>query len=621
MVNKRDNARRPATTYPPIEDYAFISDCHCGALISRDGSVDWCCMPRFDDDSSFGRLLDWEKGGHCSITPADAYRVSRRYLPGTLVLETLFRTEQGEVKLIDFFAMDEDELPTPRLDMIRIVEGISGEVELNIEICPRFDSGEIVPYMSKRDKAWIAVGSNQGLLITSEVPLETGQCGAFSGTFRIKQGHRRRLMIQFEFPEEIEEAAAGDLPGPEQLDARLERTVAWWGKWSSQMRLPFEGDGQTLASALLLKGLTFEKTGAVVAAATTSLPEWIGGERNWDYRYSWVRDSVFTVRVLHEIGFVAEADRFHQFIQRSSAGSADELQIMYGIDGKRRLPEVELDWLEGYRKSGPVRVGNGAAKQVQLDIYGELLEMAWAWHVNGHHTEPDYWRFLCSVIDTVEQRWEKEDHGIWEVRSEGAHHVHSKVMCWAAVNRAIEIAQDDRYDAPLKKWIAMRDRMRKVIEEKGYNKERGIFTQTFGGKHMDGALLLLPRVEFIDYNDPRMVRTTDAICEELDRGGLLLRYAVPDGFPHPEGVFLPCTFWLVECLAHQGRLELAWEYYERALSCANDVGLFSEEFDVENGHMLGNIPQGLTQVSQITARLALAEADKRSRSKDGRATF
>lgn len=609
MDNKIDSARRPPTTYPLIEDYAYISDCHCGALVSLDGSVDWCCMPRFDDDSSFGRLLDWKKGGHCSITPSSPYEVSRRYLPGTLVLETTFRTAEGEARLIDFFAMDEEELPTPRLDMIRIVEGVSGEVELRIEICPRFDSGEIVPYLGQREKACIAVGSNQGLLITSEAVLEMDHCGMFSATCRISPGQRQRMMIQFEFPEEIEEAAAGELPDGQELDVRLERTVAWWKKWSAQMRSPFEIDHQTLASALLLKGLTFEKTGAVIAAATTSLPEWIGGERNWDYRYSWVRDSVFTVRVLHELGFVAEADRFHQFIQRSSAGSADELQIMYGIDGKRRLPEVELDWLEGYRESRPVRAGNGAAKQVQLDIYGELLEMAWAWHVNGHHTEPDYWRFLCSVIDTVEKRWEKEDHGIWEVRSDGAHHVHSKVMCWAAVNRAIQIAQDDRYDAPLDKWITMRERMRKVIEEKGYDQERGIFTQTFGGKHLDGALLLLPRVEFLDYRDPRMVRTTDAICEELDRGGLLLRYAIADGFPHPEGVFLPCTFWLVECLAYQGRLELAWKYYERALACANDVGLFSEEYDVENGHMLGNIPQGLTLVSQITARLALAEAE------------
>ncbi len=599
------------TSYPLIEDYAFISDCHCGALISRDGSVDWCCMPRFDDDSSFGRLLDWRKGGHFSICPTAPYAVSRRYLPGTLVLETTFKTDGGEIRLIDFFAMDEDELPNPRLDQVRMIEGVSGEVEVCIEICPRFDFGEIVPYVARRESgAYVAIGSNQGLLITSEIGLELPGEGTLRAVCRIAQGERRRLLTQFEFPECIEEAATHTLPDARELDARFERTVAWWKKWSSQMRDSWECDAQTMASALFLKGLTFEKTGAVIAAATTSLPEWIGGERNWDYRYSWVRDSVFTVRVLHELGFVAEADRFHQFIQRSAAGSAEELQIMYGIDGKRRLPEVELDWLEGYRQSKPVRVGNGAAKQIQLDIYGELLEMAWAWHVNGHHTDPNYWHFLCDVINTVDKRWERKDHGIWEVRSEEAHHVHTKVMCWAAVNRAIQIAQDDRFDAPVDHWIALRDRMRTVIEEGGYEKERGIFTQTFGSPHLDAALLLLPRVEFLDYSDPRMIRTTDAICEDLDRGGLLLRYASPDGFPHPEGVFLPCTFWLVECLACQGRLELAWQYYERALACANDVGLLSEEFDVEHRHMLGNIPQGLTHVSQITARLALAKAEK-----------
>ena len=600
--------------YPLIEDYAFISDCHCGALISRDGSVDWCCMPRFDDDSSFGRLLDWEKGGHCSVAPTAPYVTSRRYLPGTLVLETHFKTDDGEIKLTDFFAMDEEELPTPRLDHIRLIEGVAGEVEVKIEICPRFDYGEIVPYLAKRDSgAYVAIGSNQGLLIASEIGLDIQDNGALSAVCRIAAGERRRLIIQFEFPECIEHAAAEAVPDAKELDARYERTVAWWKKWSSQMRAPFEVDAQTMASVLLLKGMTFEKTGAVIAAATTSLPEWIGGERNWDYRYSWVRDSVFTVRVLHALGFAAEADRFHQFIRRSSAGSADELQIMYGIDGKRRLPEIELDWLEGYRKSRPVRVGNDAAKQVQLDIYGELLEMAWAWHSNGHHTDPDYWRFLCDVVDTVAERWEMKDHGIWEVRSNEAHHVHSKVMCWAAVNRAIQIAQDDRYDAPVERWIALRDRMRKVIEEGGYDRKRGIFTQSFGSPHLDAALLLLPRVEFLDYSDPRMIRTTDAICEELDRGGLLLRYASPDGLSHPEGVFLPCTFWLAACLAHQDRLELAWQYYERALACANDVGLLSEEFDVENQHMLGNIPQGLTHVSQITARLALAQAEARGK--------
>jgi GH15 family glucan-1,4-alpha-glucosidase len=606
-----DKPRWPDTPYPRIEDYAFISDCHCGALISRDGSIDWCCMPRFDDDSSFGRLVDWEKGGHCSIAPTVQYVSSRRYLPGTLVLETWFRTDEGEVKLIDFFAMDEGELPVPRLDLIRIIEGVSGEVELRLEFCPRFDYGEVIPYIRKRDSgAYVAIGGDQGLLVASEVELDCSESGMLQATWRVAAGQRQRLLIQFEYPEDIEDAAAKPLPDSKDLDDRCERTVEWWKKWSGQMRAPFEADAQTLASALLLKGLTFEKTGAVIAAATTSLPEWIGGERNWDYRYSWVRDSVFTVRVLHALGFIGEADRFHRFIQRSSAGSADQLQIMYGIDGKRRLPEIRLDWLEGYRQSRPVRIGNAAAKQMQLDIYGELLEMAWAWHVNGHDTEPEYWRFLCDVIDTVAKRWEKKDRGIWEVRCDEAHHVHSKVMCWAAVNRAIQIAEDDRFQAPVGKWMALRDQMREVIEEKGYDHQRGIFTQSFGSPHLDAALLLMPRVDFIPYTDPRMMRTTAAICEELDHDGLLLRYKSPDGLKHPEGVFLPCTFWLVECLAHQGRLDQAWKYYERAMACANDVGLFSEEFDVENQHMLGNVPQGLTHVSQITARLALAEAEK-----------
>lgn len=605
--------KRTDNPYPPIADYAMISDCHCVALVSRSGSVDWCCMPRIDDDSLFGRLLDWNKGGFCAVTPTDeGFTSTRRYIPGTMVLETRFKTGQGEALLHDFFAMDADPLGDPRYDHVRIVEGLSGEVELSVDVCPRFDYGEIVPRMREHkngSRIYTAIGSNKGLIIHCDLPLEVVEHRDLHATIRVAAGERVRLVLQFEVPELIACATEREMRDGKEIDAEFERTCKWWTDWSGGCSVSIEPDEQTLRSAITLKALTFERTGAIAAAATTSLPETMGGCRNWDYRFSWVRDSVFTVRALHDLGFEREADRFHRFIECSSAGSADELQIMYGVDGKRRLTEIELDWLEGYRGSRPVRIGNGAAKQGQFDIYGDLLEMAWEWHEAGNPTDPDYWDFLASVLHTVCKQWPEPDHGIWEMRSEPAHFVHSKVMCWAALNRGIMLAQSNGFEAPVDIWAKNRDMLRQEIEEKGVDPERGIFVQAYGSRELDAVLLLLPHVEFVAYDDPRMLRTVDAICGELEEGGLLLRYKANDNLPGKEGAFLPCTFWLVRCLAKQGRHELAWKYYDHALSCANDLGLFSEEYDVEHDEMLGNFPQGLTHVSQITAWLALNDID------------
>lgn len=603
---------RSETAYPPIADYALISDCHCVALISRAGSVDWCCMPRLDDDSLFGRLLDWHKGGYCSIAPTDENHASmRRYIDHTMVLETHFRTSQGEAKLIDFFAVDEESIDHPRFDHIRIVDGMSGETELRLELSPRFDYGEIVPYVARDESGvYIASGSNKSLVIHADIPLEVVEHRELAATFRVRAGERVRLVIQFQFPELIDQTIARGIPGAADIDRFLDRTCAWWTDWSHRIQSSYELDAQTMRSTIILKALTFEPTGAVAAAATTSLPEWIGGQRNWDYRFSWVRDSVFVVRALHQLGCVTEADRFHQFVQRSSAGNAQELQIMYGVDGKRRLTEIELEWLDGYRKSKPVRIGNRAAKQMQHDIYGDLLEMAWEWHASGHRTSPHYWSFLMDVVDAVCDQWQDRDHGIWEVRGEPAHYVYSKVMCWAALNRGVMLAQQNQFPAPLERWIKTRNEIRTMIESRGYDPQRGIFVQAFDNNYLDAALLLLPRVGFLAYDDPRMLRTADVICRELDHGGLLLRYNSPDGLPGPEGIFLPCTFWLAACLAYQGRRDQAQAYYDKALACANDLGLFSEEFDIDNQCMLGNFPQALTHVSQITAKLALADTGR-----------
>jgi GH15 family glucan-1,4-alpha-glucosidase len=606
--------------YPAIEDYALISDCHCAALVSRGGAIDWCCMPRLDDDSCFGRLLDWDKGGYCAIYPHQSeYQSSRRYLPQTMILETCFRTEQGEIRLTDFFAMDEDAIKDARYDHVRIIDGVSGEVEVNIEVSPRFDYGEIIPYIKQSaPNIYTATGSNKGLIIHSDVPLEVLHHRDLAGRATIRAGQRVRLIIEFQFPELIDRTLAAGVPDGARTDQYFDRTRAWWEDWTTRLQAPEAVDEQTIRSTLILKSLTFERTGAIAAASTTSLPEWPGGSRNWDYRFSWIRDSVFTVRALHELGCTAEADRFHQFIQGSAAGDADQMQIMYGVDGKRRLTEIELPSLEGYRGSHPVRIGNRAANQSQLDVYGELLEMAWEWHTSGHVTEPDYWAFLVDVVELVCSKWQEADHGIWEVRGTPSHFVHSKVMCWAALNRGVTLAQENGLDAPISHWVETRDKVRRAVEQDGYDAQRGVFVQAFGSTYLDAALLLMPRVDFVAYDDPRMLRTTDAICAELEDQGLLKRYNSPDGLPGPEGVFLPCTFWLAACLAYQGRLDRAWSYYRTAVGCANDLGLFSEEFDMTERRMLGNFPQGLSHVSQITARLALAEAELAASGKDNR---
>jgi len=601
---------QPDTPYPPIGDYALISDCHCAALVSRRGSVDWCCMPRVDSDSCFGRLLDWNDGGYCLIAPQDdGSAAARRYLQGTMVLETHFKTAQGEVRLYDFFVMDATAPEQTRYNLVRLVEGVAGEVDMRVEVRPRFDYGEILPAMRRHENnTYSATGSNKGLLLHADHPLDVIDNHDLRGCFTIRAGERARLIVHFEPPEMIESALKDRILDNVDADGGLQRTCACWKEWSDRMHWPYQFDEQSMRSAIVLKSLTYRRTGAIVAAPTTSLPEWIGGTRNWDYRFSWVRDSVFTLRALYRLGCFDEADSFLRFIQRSCAGSASQLQIMYGVDGKRRLTEIEIGWLEGYRGSQPVRIGNCAAKQNQLDVYGEVMELAWNWREGGRDIDAHYWDFLVDVVETVSKEWSKQDYGIWEFRGGPFHYVHSKAMCWSAMNYGVMLAERDKRDAPVERWKQIRESIRDAIEKKGYDAKRGVFTQAFDNEYLDAALLLLPRIGFLRYDDPRMIRTADAIRRDLDRKGLLARYNSPDGLPGNEGVFLPCTFWLAGCLALQGRIDLAWQYYHRACDCANDVGLLPEEFSVEKNEMLGNFPQGLTHVSQIMARLALDQA-------------
>jgi GH15 family glucan-1,4-alpha-glucosidase len=593
-------------SYPSIGDYALLADSHSVALVSRAGSIDWCCIQRIDAGSCFGRLLDWEKGGFCSISPKDGSEgTSRRYLDETLVLETTFHADGGVARLYDFYALPASTEEHPYRQLVRILEGVSGSVEFDLRVVPRFDYGSLMPWIRQEGvRVYSAIGGNDGLLISTDAEIRASEDHALEGSATVHAGERVHLSFLSVPPEQLDydRPAAQE---PEELDERLEQTIEWWRGWSSELRFKGPYRPGVLRSAITIKALMNDLTGAVAAAATTSLPESPGGTLNWDYRYSWIRDSFFSARALAEIGFEAVADDFRRFVERSSAGNARQLQLMYGMGGERRLTEEELGYLEGYRGAKPVRVGNAAAEQLQLDMYGELLELSWRWHRRGNSPDDDYWRFLEEIVDVAAERWSEPDSGIWEQRGSQKHFVHSKVMCWSALDKGLRLAEECMRKAPERRWKKTRDEIREAVEEEGYDEGRGIFVRAFGEDDLDAALLLLPRVGFVGYEDGRMVRTTDAIREELADEGLLKRYRT-DG-DEQEGAFLACSFWLAECLAKQGRVEDARAVFDRTLATGNDLDLFSEEYDTAKGEMLGNFPQGLTHLSHISAAVALAE--------------
>lgn len=596
--------------YPPIDDYGYIADCHTGALVSTSGSIDWCCMPRYDSGSCFGRILDWQGGGHCSIAPRGHFSTERRYVGNSLVLETTFETATGAVRLTDFFSMRPGGKHDPRRDVNRIVEGLDGQVELVIDIVPRFDYGAIKPWMrSHGDGLFTAVGGNDGLLIWSDSKLDMRRRHDLEGALTLSGGEKLHVWLQFRRPELIDEGQV-DAPDGDLIAGHLEETLDWWEHWSAHCDMdgPYAETG--LRSAIVLKGLTNSPTGAIIAAPTTSLPEAPGGSRNWDYRYTWIRDSTFTTRSLGELGFTAEAEGFRRFIERTAAGSAEELQIMFGLSGERRLGEEDLDYLDGYRGAKPVRVGNAAQAQLQLDMYGELLMLAHRWHERGHSPDDDYWEFIVQTVDAACRLWAKPDQGLWEMRGEPRHFVHSKVMCWAAMNYGLQLAADLGREAPVEEWATGREACREAIESKGFDAQRGTYLQAFGNSELDAAALLFPSTGYIPYDDERMISTTDVLRRELESDGLLMRYTErTNGMAGEEGPFLSCSFWLVECLAHQGRLDEAHTVFQRTAGTANDLGLLSEEYDVHIEQMLGNFPQALSHLSLITAIVALSETE------------
>jgi GH15 family glucan-1,4-alpha-glucosidase len=599
--------------YPAIGDYALIGDCHTAALVSREASIEWCCMPRFDAGSAFGRILDRRHGGHCSLTPTapGTWEYHRRYLENSLVLETTLLGGAGEARIIDCFIVRPDAVGTPARQILRVIEGHRGSVELELKVAPRFDYGQVRPWIRRHGhRLHSALGGDDALLIWCEEELTEDPQHELVARIAVGAGDRIRLALTY-CPPEVIDAGPPHEPDAASLDRCLEETLEWWQRWASELTLSTRDEAGARQSGLVLKALTHEPTGAIVAAPTTSLPEVEGGERNWDYRFAWVRDASFSSRSFAELGAVKEADAFRAFIMRSAAGHADDLQVLYGPAGERRIRGDVLEGLEGWRGSAPARAGNDATGQLQLDAYGELVNLTWRWHRRGHSPSDDDWRFLVSLIDRAAEQWSERDFGLWEWPGEPDHFVHSKVMCWAALDRGLRLAEECMRRAPTRRWKRARDELREAIEKRGYDRKRGIFVQAFDRPELDAALLLLPTVEFVAWDDERMLRTMDAVQEELGAGdGLLYRYTRDDGLPGKEGAFLCCSFWLAECLARTNRLSEARSVFDQTSARANDLGLFSEEVDPKSGELLGNFPQGLTHLAHIDAAVALAEVER-----------
>jgi GH15 family glucan-1,4-alpha-glucosidase len=509
------------------------------------------------------------------------------------------------VRLIDFFSMRSGGRRHPRRELVRVIEGVRGRMRLAVRIVPRFDFGQIKPWIYRTGPlAYVAAGGDAGLLIFGEAKLAPDNDHGLAAEVELSAGERLHLAVQFVPPEDLH-GMPTRAEASESLAAHFDETLGWWQEWAGRLVYPHSAGACVARSAVVLKALTYAPTGAIVAAPTTSLPERIGGERNWDYRFSWIRDSVFTVHTLSALGLESEADGFRRFIQRSAAGSASELQVLYAVDGKRRIAEIELGHLDGWRQSRPVRIGNDAARQYQADMFGLVLELSWRWSQRGTREGRAYWAFLVELVDAAIVKWRLPDRGIWEIRSRPRHFVNSKVMCWAAVDRGIGLAERHSLPAPIERWREAREQIRTAIETRGFDVRRGVFVESFASTELDAALLLLPVVDFVSYDDERMLSTADAIHRELSSGGLILRYRTEDGLEGQEGVFLACTFWLAECFARQGRLRDARKLFQRANACANDLGLFSEEYSPRRRQLLGNFPQGLTHLAHISAALAL----------------
>ena len=587
-----------------IEDYAVIGDLHTAALVGRDGSIDWLCLPHFDSPACFAALLDTPDAGRWRLAPAGATTcTSRRYRPDTLVLETDWQTAEGAVRVID--------LMPPRgeaADVIRIVEGLSGAVAMVGELRLRFDYGQIIPWVRRDERGISAVAGPDAAYLDTPAPTH-GQDLATVSEFTVRAGERVPFVLSW---------APSSRHRPSRVDPEraLAQTDAFWFEWSGRSRCAGPYRDPMQRSLITLKALTFAPTGGIVAAATTSLPEQIGGPRNWDYRYCWLRDATLTLQSLLAAGYTAEAAAWREWLLRAVAGDPAKLQIMYSLDGTRRLPEQELPWLAGYEGSTPVRVGNAAAGQLQLDVWGEVLDGLALTRKARLHGVDDSWDVQVALMEHLEGAWAEPDNGLWEMRGPRKHFTHSKVMAWVAADRMVDGVRGSGLPGPLQRWVALRETIHADVLAHGYDADQGSFVQAYGGTDLDASLLLMGRVGFLPADDPRVVGTVRAIEQRLTQDGLVLRYRTDsgdDGLPPGEGVFLACSFWLVDALHGAGRRDDAVALFERLLSLRNDVGLLSEEWDTVAQRQLGNTPQAFSHFPLVMSALQL-QADRPRRS-------
>lgn len=605
------SARRTGTGAPhPIDDYALIGDCRSAALISRDGSIDWLCWPRFDSASLFAELLDAEQGGHFRIRPSGECRTERRYLPDTNVLETVFHAPSGSVALRDVMPVrsedDKRKSLAPEHEVLRELEGLAGDLVLEIAYAPRPDYARMTPRLEDRGAFGLFCPTGRGIaVLRSDVPLEISLDLRTAGArVQIRAGERRYLSLSYS---EVGPAVVPPL-GP-AAHARMRRSVSWWREWAARCTYDGPHRAEVVRSALVLKLMTYAPSGAIVAAPTTSLPERIGGERNWDYRYCWLRDASFTLRALLGLGYHDEAHAFFSWILHATRLTWPELQVVYSIFGEARLPERELLHLSGYAGSRPVRTGNDAHGQLQLDVYGEVLDASVRYARSGGHFDRDARRLLAGLGQTVMKRWRTPDEGIWEGRSGRSHHTYSIALCWIALARLIELHELSAIEVDVERLRAEQDQIRAEMETHGYNEEIQSYVQVFDGNEVDASLLTLPLYGYVDPTDPRMAATRARIQSELTSGPLVYRYAEgsADGLSAGEGTFGICGFWAIEAAALGGHLSSAARTFEQLLGYANDLGLFAEEIDPATGGGRGNFPQAFTHVGLINAALTLQE--------------
>ena len=584
-----------------IEDYGLIGDLQTAALVSRHGCIDWLCFPRFDSGACFAALLGDEENGRWSLQPASGITsTERRYRGDTLVLETELACDEGVVRLIDFMP-PRGEAP----DVVRIVEGVEGTVPVKMRLSIRFDYGSIVPWVRRRDEGVHAVAGPDALFLATPVDL-VGRNLHTEADFDVAPGDRVPFVLTW-YP--------SNRPSPERVDAEqaLVDTESFWREWVTDCVHVGRFREPLVRSLVTLKALTYAPTGGIVAAATTSLPEALGGVRNWDYRYCWLRDATLTLLALVRAGYEDEARAWRDWLLRAIAGRPGEVQIMYGIAGERRLTELELEWLDGYEGSRPVRIGNAASGQLQLDVYGEVADALYHARQAGIGASPDAWALNKKLLEWLEDGWRQPDEGIWEVRGPRRHFVHSKVMAWVAFDRAVRSVEEYEREGPVDRWRQLRDEIHDDVCREGFSEKLGAFTQSYGMDRLDASLLMIPLVGFLPADDERVVGTVAAIERELVEDGLVARYRADqentgvDGLPPGEATFLPCSFWLAQVYAMQGRLDEAETLFERLLGLRNDLGLLSEEYDVEAGRLVGNFPQAFTHLTLVDAALTLAE--------------